>query len=77
VVVLILSDASSGREFYASGYSSPSDPCDAAGWIMVSTKAQCFYEATDPKPSFYYAPGNSQSNWAMSKCKFITFSVQV
>ena len=61
------SDANTGREFYVSGQSSKTDNCDSFGWIMVSTKSSCFFEAGDKKPSFYYAPGTSQAHWGFSK----------
>jgi len=56
-------DANTGREFYASGHSDPTDTCDSFGWMMISTKQACFYEAGDKKPSFYYAPGTSLAHW--------------
>ncbi|XP_052233684.1 uncharacterized protein LOC127846468 isoform X4 [Dreissena polymorpha] len=59
-------DANTGREFYISGHTSPGDSCDSFGWMMISTKATCFYEAGDAKPTFYYAPGTGLANWAMN-----------
>ncbi|XP_060567789.1 mucin-2-like isoform X2 [Ruditapes philippinarum] len=59
-------DANTGREFYVSGQSSKTDNCDSFGWIMVSTKSSCFYEAGDKKPTFYYAPGTSQAHWGFT-----------
>ncbi|KAK3581064.1 hypothetical protein CHS0354_033850 [Potamilus streckersoni] len=56
----MLGDPSRGREFYASGHSTG---CDAYGWIMISTKDTCFFEMGDKKPTFYYAPGQTQAHW--------------
>ncbi|KAH3771794.1 hypothetical protein DPMN_173123 [Dreissena polymorpha] len=53
-------------QFYISGHTSPGDSCDSFGWMMISTKATCFYEAGDAKPTFYYAPGTGLANWAMN-----------
>ncbi|XP_067652673.1 mucin-2-like [Haliotis asinina] len=56
-------DANSGREFYAS---SESNGCDAYGWMMVSTKGDCFYEKLAAKPAFYYSPTETRSHWGFT-----------
>ncbi|WAR11992.1 SAS-like protein [Mya arenaria] len=66
-IMSLSGDANTGREFYISGHTSQQNKCDSFGWMMVSTKPSCYFEAGDAKPTFYYAPGTGQANWAISR----------
>ncbi|XP_052816208.1 uncharacterized protein LOC128242861 isoform X2 [Mya arenaria] len=65
-IMSLSGDANTGREFYISGHTSQQNKCDSFGWMMVSTKPSCYFEAGDAKPTFYYAPGTGQANWAIN-----------
>ena len=61
-------NAQTGQEFSIVGHTAPSSSCDSFGWFMISTKATCFYEMGDRKPTFYYAPGTSLAHWGFGTC---------
>ncbi|XP_041376889.1 uncharacterized protein LOC121389360 [Gigantopelta aegis] len=57
----IRGDTNRGREFYASSASGIG--CDQTGWIMVSTKNNCFYEGLSQKPAFLYSTTGIRTRW--------------
>jgi hypothetical protein len=76
-VMSMQGSATLGREFYISGHTSATDQCDSFGWMMISTKTGCSFEAADKKPSFYYAPGTTQAHWGFTNpLKGDVFAIQ-
>ena len=52
-------DPATGHEFFIG---QPVNGCSGSGWIMVSTRNTCTYEA-GPNPGFYYSSTGTTSNF--------------
>ncbi|KAK3591361.1 hypothetical protein CHS0354_040323 [Potamilus streckersoni] len=60
----MLGDPSTGHEF---AVSSSGTGCNSNGWMMISTTGTCPFESGTAKPAFYFAPGQSMTNFGMTQ----------